>query len=114
MATLVCSNRQTSRYLLFDRDNHLKGWINEMTGETKSPVTAIQPQNYRKLAFAGIHILTPTILSYMNDCPDRFPVIDFYLSLCDKERITCFLPQKLKMMDVGKLNSLKDAEHFLY
>jgi len=114
MATLACSDRQTSRYLLFDRDDHLKGWINEKTGEIKSPVAFLQAENYRKLAFSGIHILTPTILSYMHDCPDSFPVIDFYLSLCDKERITCFIPQELKLMDVGKLNSLEEAEHYLY
>src|SRR5690606_32019928 len=27
IATLLCSIRQTSRYLLFDTDNHLRGWI---------------------------------------------------------------------------------------
>jgi NDP-sugar pyrophosphorylase family protein len=113
-ATLVCSDRQTSRYLLFDGDNHLTGWINEKTGETKSPVTLLQPQNYRKLAFAGIHILRPSILSYMQHYPDRFPIIDFYLSLCDREEIACFIPKELKMMDVGKLNSLEEAEHFLF
>lgn len=114
LATLVCSDRQTSRYLLFDRNNHLKGWINEKTGETKSPVTAIQPQNYRKLAFAGIHILSPSILSHMQQFPDRFPIINFYLTLCEKKMIRSFIPSNLKMMDVGKLNSIEEAEHFLY
>lgn len=113
LATLVCSDRQTSRYLLFDRDNHLKGWINEKTGETKSPVTAIQPQNYLKLAFAGIHILSPSILSHMQQFPDRFPIIDFYLTLCEKKMIRSFIPSNLKMMDVGKQHTLKEAEDLL-
>ena len=113
-ATLVCSDRQTSRYLLVDADNRLKGWINDKTGETKSPITAIQPENYRKLAFSGIHILHPSIFNYMQDFPDRFSIIGFYLSLCDRKKITCFIPKELKMMDVGKLNSLDEAERFLY
>ena len=114
LATLVCSDRQTSRYLLFDREHHLKGWINETTGEIKSPLSSLQPHHYLKLAFSGIHILEPSIFPYMHDFPARFPIIDFYLSLCDRHSISCFAPKDLKMMDVGKLNSLKEAERFLY
>ena len=114
LATLVCSDRQTSRYLLFDREHHLKGWINETTGEIKSPLSSLQPPHYLKLAFSGIHILEPSIFPYMHDFPARFPIIDFYLSLCDRHSISCFAPKDLKIMDVGKLNSLKEAERFLY
>ena len=114
LATLVCSNRQTSRYLLFDMEHHLKGWINEKTGVIKSPVALLQPEYFQKLAFSGIHILHPSIFCYMQDFPDRFPIIDFYLSLCDSEKITCFTPKELKMIDVGKLNSLEEAERFLF
>ena len=113
-ATLVCSDRQTSRYLLVDADNRLKGWINDKTGETKSPIPFLQPENYRKLAFSGIHILHPSICNLMLDFPDRFSIIGFYLSLCDREEIACFRPKELKMMDVGKLNSLDEAERFLH
>lgn len=38
VATLVCSERETSRYLLFDGSNRLQAWVNEKTGEVKSPV----------------------------------------------------------------------------
>ena len=114
LATLVCSDRQTSRYLLFHRDHHLKGWINETTGEIKSPISSLQPSHYLKLAFSGIHILEPSIFPYMHDFPARFPIIDFYLSLCDRHSISCFAPKELKIMDVGKLNSLEEAERFLY
>ena len=114
LATLVCSDRETSRYLLFNREHYLKGWVNEKTGETKSPGSSIQQAHYLKLAFSGIHILQPSIFNYMQYFPDRFPIIDFYLSLCDKEKITCFIPEELKMMDVGKLNSLDEADRFLF
>jgi NDP-sugar pyrophosphorylase family protein len=113
LATLVCSKRQTSRYLLFNRDNHLRGWINKKTGETKSPFPDFNPKQYRKLAFAGIQILRPSIFRYMEDLPDKFSIIDFYLSICDKETVTCYFPDNLKVIDVGKTDSLKEAAQFL-
>lgn len=113
MATLVCSERQTTRYLLFDENKKLKGWINEKNGEIKSPIPNLQPQCYRKLAFSGIHIINPSIIKYMKDFPDQFSIIDFYLSLCKKENLIYFTPNNLNMIDVGKLNSLEKAEQFL-
>lgn len=113
LATLVCSERLTTRYLLFDNNDHLKGWINESTGEIKSPFPDLNPRQTNKLAFSGIHVLNPSIFSYMTDLPVRFPVIDFYLSLCHREKISCSLPPGLQLIDVGKLNSLNEAEGFL-
>ena len=37
-ATLLVSNRKSSRYLLFDKDMRLKAWTNTQTGEVKSPI----------------------------------------------------------------------------
>jgi len=113
LATLVCSERQTTRYLLFDNNKHLKGWINESTGEIKSPFPDLSLRQANKLAFSGIHVLNPAIFSYMADLPDRFPVIDFYLSLCNREKINCFIPSDLQLIDAGKLNALDDAADFL-
>ncbi|MDO5523793.1 MAG: nucleotidyltransferase family protein [Bacteroidia bacterium] len=113
IATLCVSNRKTSRYLLFDENNRLKGWINEKTGEIKSPVPAFNSNNYRKLAFNGIHILEPRIFSHFTYFPDKFSVIDFYLSACNKMNINGFEPDDFSMIDVGKPDSLEKAEQFL-
>lgn len=113
IATLVCSERKTSRYLFFDSNNCLKGWINEKTGEVKSPFPDFDPRHYRKLAFAGIQILHPDIFQYMTGFPDRFSIIEFYLSICDKEGIICYIPDNLQLMDVGKTDSLQEAAQFL-
>lgn len=113
LATLVCSKRQTSRYLLFDRNNRLRGLTNEKTGETKSPFPDFNPKQYRKLAFAGIQILRPSIFRYMDDFPDKFSIIDLYLSICDKETVTCYFPDNLKVIDVGKIDSLQESERLL-
>lgn len=113
LATLVCSERKTSRYLLFDADNCLKGWTNEQTGETKSPLPHFNPQKYRKLAFAGIQLMDPAIFRYMDSFPDQFSIIDFYLSICDQVTLGSYVPVGFKMIDVGKTGSLKEAEQRL-
>lgn len=110
LATLVVSKRKTSRYLLFDKNNHLAGWINEKSGETKSPFSDFNADHYKKLAFSGIHILHPSILGYMQDFPEKFSIIDFYLSVCKRETVTAFIPKDLHLIDVGKLSSLSCAE----
>ena len=37
LATLLVSDRKTQRYLLFDQDDLLAGWMNIQTGQVKSP-----------------------------------------------------------------------------
>lgn len=113
IATLVCSERKTHRYLLFDNNNCLKGWINEKTGEVRSPIPDFNPVHYKKLAFAGIQLLMPSIFKHMNSFPDTFSIIDFYLSICDKEQIQGYSPLDLQIMDVGKIDFLPDASLFL-
>ena len=112
LATLLVSVRETSRYLLFDDENRLRGWINKQTGELKSPFPNFNPSKCRELAFSGIHVLSPAILHYMNDFPDKFSIIDFYLSVCDKTYIQAYVPKNISLLDVGKIDSLDEAERF--
>ena len=42
--TLLVSERQTQRYLLFDDNNRLVGWTNIATGEVKSPYKNLDPE----------------------------------------------------------------------
>ncbi len=113
IASLLVSERETSRYLLFDDNNVLQGWVNEKTAEIKSPYPNFTPVGLKKLAFSGVHILSPEIFAYMNRWDDRFSIIDFYLSIADKTTIKAYVPSNVNMIDVGKLNSLRDAEDFL-
>lgn len=113
-ATLVCSRRQTSRYLLFDGENHLKGWINEKTGEVKSPFPNFDPKVHQKLAFSGIHMLQPVVFHYMKNFPDQFSIIDFYLSICNGDAPSCLIPKNLQLIDVGKPDSLSEAEKMFF
>lgn len=119
-ATLLVSERKTKRYLVFDNDMHLVGWTNIETKEIKSPFAEIRQMPHDELttsfhlyAFSGIHTFSPTIFPLMDKWPECFPIIDFYLDACAKADIRGHLKTDLKLMDVGKLDTLQEAEAFL-
>ena len=111
-ATLLVSQRQTSRYLLFDDDMRLMGWTNVQTGEVRSVYNDLDPDRCQRLAFSGIHVLAPSMLRLMQSWPQRFGIIDFYLALCDKMVVRGAVQPGLRLLDVGKVNSLAQAEEF--
>lgn len=64
-------------------------------------------------AFSGIHSFSPRLFPLMQQFPDRFSIIDFYLQTCHRAKIVGCVKNDLKMIDVGKLDSLDKAEKFL-
>lgn len=112
LATLVVSDRKTSRYLLFDDDMLLRGWTDIRTGEVRGP--AKTAEGYRKLAFSGIHVVSPGIFDVMRALgySGCFPIMDFYLKACGTHNIRGTVPENLCMMDVGKIGTLAEAESF--
>ena len=91
----------------------LVGWTNVATGEVRSPYPGLSPHLYRRYAFAGIHYMNPRLFRYFDEQPDRFSIIDFYLSVCDREPIYGHLQPGLRLLDVGKTSTLSVAESFL-
>ncbi len=130
-AVLLVSRRKTKRYLLFDSAMRLMGWTNIETGEVKSPfpwlretditiddnlqVASHAPLTSRLYAFAfsGIHSFSPRLFPLMDRFPDRFPIMDFYLSTCHRRAIMGCVKDDLRLLDVGKLDSLAEAERFM-
>ena len=128
-ALLLVSRRITQRYLVFNSDMRLVGWTNVATGEVKSPyedvrqLYFVQPtddtisyhQNDHYLyAFSGIHVLAPTAIQAVEAVDeDKFPIMNFYLSNCDKLNIYGELKSDLQLLDVGKLDTLQAAEDFI-
>ena len=91
----------------------LVGWTNIATGEVKSPYKDLDVNACRKYAFSGIHIIEPRICELMTNWPDKFSIIDFYLDVLAEQEIYGVVQDNLRMIDVGKLNSLDDAEKLL-
>ena len=112
LVTLVASERKTQRYFLFDEDNRLKGWTNIATGEVRSPFPDIDPDRCRKLAFAGIHLMSPAIFEAFDryGFGDRFSIVDFYLRACADYPIYAAVPPDFQLVDVGKFDALPEAE----
>ena len=112
-ALLLVSWRKTKRYLLFDDGMRLVGWTNVETGEVRSPYPDLDPKKCRMYAFAGIHAISPRMLRLMDEWPDRFGIIDFYLKECATHNIKGYAKDDLMLMDIGKLDTLAQAEDFL-
>ena len=111
---LVVSPRQTKRYLLFDETLRLQGWTNIETGEVRGVTSEeVNSEKFRMLAFSGIHVFHPSLIPLMADWPDRFPIMDFYLKACGDHLIRGFEVHDLRLLDVGKLDTLEQAEKFL-
>lgn len=106
-ATLLVSERKTTRYLLFDDDMRLVGWTNTQTGEVRGKMGS------HRYAFSGIHIIGHNLISEMEAWPDHFPIMDFYLDLCTKYHIHGHVKKDLRLMDVGKMDTIDQAEDFL-
>ena len=106
----------------------LVGWTNTDTGEVKSPyeilhnLTFTQPYNdtnaaneqhgYTLFAFSGIHIVGRKVFETMNKCPEKFPIMDFYLKYAKDLHFVGKVKNDLKLMDVGKLDTLSEADAF--
>lgn len=114
LATLLVSDRKSSRYLLFDPETmRLVGWKNENTGEIRPSGILIDEDRCVKLAFSGIHIMSDKVFEAMEGYPERFPVIDFYLDKCLSYEIYGVRAENLNLIDVGKLDTLEQAEKFI-
>ncbi|WP_455058870.1 nucleotidyltransferase family protein [Prevotella pallens] len=128
-AVLLVSLRKTKRYLIFNEDMRLVGWTNVDTGEVKSPyetlheLTFTQPYDnnnvtneqygYTLFAFSGIHVIGNKVFEAMNECSANFPIMDFYLQYAKDLHFVGKVKNNLKLMDVGKLDTLAEADAFV-
>jgi len=109
---LVVSDRPTQRYLCFEENNQLCGWTNIATGELKG-------KNGRHLAFSGMSIISPTLWPVIEEvAKDKghvFSLIDVFLASLPYRQsspIIAYIPSNYRMMDVGKIDQLAQAEEF--
>lgn len=112
--TLLVSPRKTTRYLIFDENNHLQGWVNKDTLQTKPEGFVYRPEVQKEYAFGGIHIISPTLFNYMGDeWTGKFPLMDFYLKTCHEARLGNYVKEDLQLLDIGKQDTLAKAEEFI-
>ena len=106
IATLAVSTRTTSRYFLFDVNGRLCGWRNVKTGEEK----IVRERNqYFEKAFSGIHVISPKIFSFIT-FSGKFSMVDVYLDLAKTKDVVAYDHTGSKFIDVGKPESIAEAE----
>ncbi len=108
LATLATTNRETSRYFLFDEGNNLCGWKNVKTGEEKPP-NALNGEQKTAKAFSGIHIVESEIFSLIKP-RGKFSMVDVYMDLMQEHTIKSFDHSENKFIDVGKAENIAKAE----
>ena len=106
LATLATSNRQTSRYFLFNESNHLCGWVNDKTGEERISKPS---SSMHKKAFSGLQIINQKLLLSITQ-QGKFSIVDVYLELAKNHTIQCFDHSGFNFIDVGKPESIAIAE----
>lgn len=105
LATLAVKDRKTTRSLLFDKDNHLAGWKNNLTGEQKAVENKIPAKG---LGFSGIHVLNSSIFNLIEE-QGAFSIIDLYLRLAEYKSIQAFEHSSGKWLEFGRPENIKDA-----
>lgn len=114
LATLAVQKRKTSRYLLFDAAGQLCGRRTRegSAGDAASYKDEIirRTDDLYPLAFAGIHVISPQLLSRMNE-EDAFSIITTYLRLAGEgEKILEFPADAYYWRDLGKPENVAQAE----
>jgi NDP-sugar pyrophosphorylase family protein len=107
LATLAVKRRETSRYLLFDKQDQLCGRRSkpDLKLELVRPVE--QPQ---ALAFSGIHVISPRLLQRITE-DGIFSIINSYLNLAAQGgKILAFHADQYFWRDLGKPEHLIQAE----
>ena len=111
-ATLLVSDRDSSRRLYFDRGMNLVGWRNFKSEELRPAGFRVEP-GLRMYAFSGIHAVSPRMLARMRaeGYKGKFPIMDYYLAKAGASSpIRGMAADGLRLIDIGKPASLAQAE----
>ena len=107
--TLVVQKRPTSRYLLFDEQNRLRGWENTRTGNR---VAIKNNKTLKRLAFSGIHVTNTSIFNYM-PAKNVFSIMEPYLKAAKEEKILAYIDHGSHWFDIGNPDNLEKARNFI-
>jgi NDP-sugar pyrophosphorylase family protein len=107
LVSLAVSDRNSSRKLLFNDEMILRGWMNKNTGETK---LAEFNNNFKELAFSGIHCINSSIFDKIKR-RGKFSIMEEYLDLMFENNILGF-QHEARLIDVGRPESVIEAEKY--
>lgn len=107
LATLAVRERPSSRQLFFDEELQLCG---RRAGSNQEPEIVRPAEHMQRLAFSGIHIISPRMLSLLAQ-GGAFSIIASYLELARAgEKILAFRADEYYWRDLGRPEDLAQAE----
>ena len=110
LATLAVQERDSSRQLLFDERLQLCG---RRLGRDKEPEIVTNSPHPEPLAFSGIHVVSPRLLTMLNE-DGVFSIIESYLRLAGSgEILHAFRADQYYWRDLGRIEDLRQAEREL-
>ena len=109
LVTLAVSDRNSSRKLYFNDKNELKGWRNLKTKEEIKAVDSLDDLN--DLAFSGIHVINPALFDKITET-GKFSIMKVYMDLMKTESILGFDHSGGILIDVGRPESVLEAEQY--
>lgn len=113
-ATLLVSDRDSSRKLIFDSSNILIGWHNIKTNDYR-PQGFKLSADCKELAFSGIYVISPKVIEYMNIAgwSGKYSIIDYFLSTMKDFKYEAYIQPDLEIIDIGKPDSYDRANKFM-
>jgi len=107
VATLAVIKRESSRQLLLDETMTLCGWVNNATNQQR---ISRQAEPMLPYGFSGIQVLSGKIFK---DIPfeGKFSLIDLYLHLAKTQVLKGYDHTGNIFIDVGKPESIEQAEY---
>lgn len=106
-ATLLVSERNSSRRLVFNDEMRLAGWHSIATGEYRPE--NFNPENhkivsYHEYPFSGIYIINPQLIEKMKrgGWKGKFSIMDFFLATLHENIYKGYYKSDLWLEDIGK------------
>ena len=108
------TNRKSSRNILVDSQNRMQGWVNLSTNEFRFPAESVYTaENALSVlvpkAYSTVVVFSPEIFSLIRRT-GKFSLIDVYLDLAGTHKIMGFDHSGDRFIDVGKPDSVAQAE----
>ncbi len=100
------TSRETSRYFLFDENDRLCGWRNTKTGDE---IISVSKPSLIQKAYSCVVIFQPEVFGLIKQT-GKFSLTETYLDLAKDNLILGFDHSGDKLVDVGKPESVANAE----
>ena len=110
--TLLMSERESTRKLIFDKDNSLIGWHDLRSDEVR-PAALKRNENDKEYSFSGIYVVSAEAIKEMGEIMEKknFGIMDYLLHERRRTRAIGMVVPDLQLIDIGKPATLLQAQN---